>query len=182
MDQGKCSYVRIVSKNSHAAYYRHLEDRTGCICPGKRNPPSSESDSSESFDFDHSDETAMGTSMVPAITPQFIEPYSSDEMANTDDYSEDNCESGEEIWESSESEDDEPQTTHVAGRMLKGIAFFLTKYQLLFKISERAMTALLIFLGTVFTFLSGFIKHPLLTELYQILPRTMWKIKYYWYS
>ena len=61
--------------------------------------------------------------------------------------------------------------------MLKGIALFLTKLQLTFKISERAMSALLIFLGTIFSFLSNIIKHPLLIELHHILPKTMWKIK-----
>ena len=169
-----CAYCE--QELSHAAYYRHLEDETGCICPGKRMLPSSDSDSSFEFDFE---DTTMETNLASATTSLCNEPYCSDETAElSDDNSEDDDDlEGEEIWESSESEDDQLQSTFVAERMLKGTAFFFTKFQLVFKISERAMTALLLFLGTVFMFLSGIIKHPLLTEICQFLPRTMWKIK-----
>ena len=58
-----------------------------------------------------------------------------------------------------------------------GIALFLTKFQLVFRISERAMLALLAFLRALLTLLSSIIKHSLLIEVCHLLPRTMWKVK-----
>ena len=85
---------------------------------------------------------------------------------------------GEEIWDSSDDEaQPEVNKTFVAERILQGIALFLTKFQLTFRIPERAMLALLVFLKTLLMFLSNMIRHSLVIEVYHLLPRTMWKIK-----
>ena len=169
---------------SHAAFYRHLEDKSGIVCPGKElmfDTDSSTSDSS--FDLDEpSSEEEMVTEMVtesvdhPSSQLHDHEPCSSSENENSEFESDDLV--GEEIWDLSE-DDDEPQINQASSvdRVLKGIALFLTKFQLVFRIPERAMTALLIFLRSIFMFLSIIIKHPLLIELCHALPRTMWMVK-----
>jgi hypothetical protein len=157
---------------SHAAYYRHLEDRSGAVCPGKRIIASDESSVSESELLDEFD------------TSDFHDEDMADNiMITTDSEQSSSCTDsdvdGEEIWESSEDEDDQLQNTHhsIAQRVLNGMGLFLTKFQLFFKVSERGMSALLLFLVTLFAFLASIIGHPLLSEICRILPKTMWGVK-----
>ena len=93
---------------SHAAYYRHLEDVSGCVCPGRRELESSSSASDSSFDFDGlNTEVEMVIDTSDEINPHLNELISGDEIHSSDDLSsesDDDCE-GEEIWESSDSED-----------------------------------------------------------------------------
>ena len=195
----KCTFC--CQELSHAAYYRHLQDTSGCVCPGKRDSISSTDSSDEealslpsksdsSFDFgsdqeeeeeeeeDHimQDEMEMDTTAYHSTN----ETNSSSESTSVNDDSDiDDVLDGEEIWAVSDAEDQlqDNQMSHMAQRVLHGLSLFLTKFQLVFKISERAMSALLLFLCSIFTYLSAIIKHPLLTELCQILPKTMWSVK-----
>ena len=173
---------------SHAAYYRHLQDSSGVVCPGKKDSRSddssqssddmlsvaSESDFSCGQDLLSSDEHSV---IATNHEPVDFEMSEAEQDSVCDSSVTDSDIEGEEIWESCEDDDDHLQSTNIAQRILYGIALFVTKFQLLFKISERAMSALLLFLGTIITFLAHIIKHPLLTELYQLVPKTMWSVK-----
>ena len=83
-----------------------------------------------------------------------------------------NCESsGEEIWDSESTDTDENKlTSHSVSRVLLGISLFFSMFQLLFHISERAMSALLMFFRTLIQYLAHIIRHPVLVELASIIP------------
>ena len=175
-----CTYCS--QELSHAAYYRHLEDKSGSVCPGKRllGAESDDSSASEAMPSDGESGQALQSSNdmaenSPMVTESFDETNM--EVSDQEDSSDsDDSINGTEIWESSEDEE-ESQSSEQAQRILYGMALFLTKFQLFFKISERGMAALLLFLRILFTFLANIIKHPLLTEICQDLPLSMWKTK-----
>ena len=179
---------------SHAAYYRHLQDRSGCVCPGLRDISASESSSSDevlsvssgdsdtSFDFDSpSMEEIIARNDSGDISMLHEVSSESDcdlSESDIDSDQEDDDLQGEEIWEYSDDEENsDSDQISVPQRMLVGISFFLTKFQLFFKISERAMTALLLLWATIFMHLNSIINHPILEELCRIIPKTMWSIK-----
>ena len=116
-----CTYC--CQELSHAAFYRHLEDKSGCVCPGRRNKPlDSSSDSDSSFDLNTEE-----SSTAEMDTDQPLdESYGSHSSEEGDNSEMDDVEfEGEEIWESS---DDEVQpevnkSTFVAQRILNGYSF-----------------------------------------------------------
>ena len=187
---------------SRAAYYRHLNDRTGAVCHGKRRrlaeqTPSEEGSGSDelfsSSDFDeHLDTTFDFVSES--------ENLNAEESENQDDFLDDKDEDGdlssasvdstdeeedmgEEIWESASSEsENEPEATNlnsneVAYHTLMGIFLFVTTFQLLFRVSERAMSFLLLFIKILMVYLSAIVNHPVITELCHILPKTMFRAR-----
>ena len=131
-----CTYCS--QELSHAAYYRHLEDKSGSVCPGKRllGAESDDSSASEAMPSDGESGQALQSSNdmaenSPMVTESFDETNM--EMSDQEDSSDsDDSINGTEIWESSEDEE-ESQSSEQAQRILYGMALFLTKFQLFFK-------------------------------------------------
>ena len=130
-------------------------------------------------DDNYSGSNSMSTcnTAVPLVNTQ-------DTIMSSDRSSDDHFESdGEEIWEDScpeidsDREDTNIMTNDLAKRILLGILTFITSFQLSFHASERAMSALLLFLKTFITYLANIINHPTLVELQQIFPVTMAKAR-----
>ena len=196
-----CSYC--MEELSHASFYRHLQDKSGAICPGKRqissctfNDESSESSDDETsltdeldisfrselsdnyledtFDFgtesDNSshgrDDNYSGSNFIATCNTAVPLVNTQDTIMSSDRSSDDHFESdGEEIWEDScpeidsDREDTNIMTNNLAKRILLGILTFITSVQLSFHASERAMSALLLFLKTFITYLANIINH-----------------------
>ena len=184
---------------AHASYYRHLMDRNGAVCRGKpvRRPTGvsssdedsgsdvfSISDRSENLDtsFDFGSETddsdIVDFDQRSEQCHEDLEDDSHSQDSKDDDEMEDSDSDLEEIWESSDSESagsdlETGNTNSLAHNVLMGISLFVTAFQLLFRISERAMSFLLLFLRTLMTYLSDVVNHPILSELAHILPKTL---------
>ena len=151
------------------AFFRHFHDTTGTVCPGKRRRIESVSDTD-------SDRESIVHSISPRGLDSTFDLGSSDEenMAVIDSLSHfgslDDCESdnssgtfsagsdshcssldGEEIWdELDDSETDESQQAGEgagpASFVITGIYYFLTLFQLIHHLSERAINNLLRFI------------------------------------
>ena len=100
---------------------------------------------------------------------------------SSDDHFESDC---EEIWENSgpEIDSDREDTNIMTNDLAKRIIIIRNThvYQFistLFHASERAMSALLLFLKTFITYLANSINHPTLVELQQIFPVTWQKLE-----
>ena len=171
-----------------SAYYRHLNDKFGSICPGKSldtSEPLEESteevlSSSEenvsiatesSFDFESSEEQFVRSESVEGDidTAQNANcglgcvPAGEDESIVSDSNSDFSFQSDldEEIWE--DSDDDAISGTellhanpdHPGKNVIFGISFFLNFLQLTYHISERAMSALLLFIRLLVTYMAN---------------------------
>ena len=124
--------------------------------------------------------SADSESCVPPISLPDTFVSSNDESTDESDLDEEIWDtSGDEIWGSLDVETDSDlesaSTNSLARRILLRISLFVTTFQLLFCISERAMSALLLFFSTLISFLDSTINHTLLSELCQILPKSMSK-------
>ena len=104
--------------------------------------------------------------------------FNSDSSNDSNDEFED-LDEDEEIWDT-DSQSESDIDTDIGGnsaRKIFGIALFSSIFQLLFRISERAMSALLLLFHGLIRYLSIVIQHPLLTELSHMLPLTMYKVR-----
>ena len=147
---------------SHSAYYRHLNDRYGQACPAKYqkhdNLDSTFDFGSSGSEFDHDSDAEstniddLESSLVSAAV------QSSNNVLSDSEESVDETSEQEEIWETSaeESSDQEDvlQTNSVQS-IVFGLSVFLNLFQLIFRVSERAMYALLGFLCILITHLSA---------------------------
>ena len=182
---------------AHSAYQRHIADHTGSVCAGKLSQretqrkkessseesdifstdQDSDGDSNSSFDFESSTESCE------AIPEMDIEDSDVNlESSICDEDSQDSA-SGEEVWDSSESEDEgcirERDVVHTQVKdVLFGMAVFLNFFQLVFHISERALSTLLAFLRTLviyFAFSSD--EKSVLKPLAQAIPHSLYSIR-----
>ena len=86
--------------------------------------------------------------------------------------------SEEEIWENSSDEDisqycgAEPVMVR-ANKLLYTISFFLNFFQLTFRISERAMAALLIFIRMLLGYLESVSENQVFIHLFSIIPKSL---------
>lgn len=88
----------------------------------------------------------------------------------------------DEIWDFSDSESDENQEeSSIDGNtLIRGISYFLGLFHLTFRLSEKAMVALLAFLRTIFAYLASLRPQlSLLNELACKLPRSLYGIRKY---
>ena len=169
------------------AFYRHVNDKTGNVCPGKKRP---RLELRTICDAGSEDEVPLRSSSPRALDSTFDVSSSEEEPELHDspvytpgtsgvsdsgtENSSSESSSGEEVWEVSENEDSSTQSlsNQVEG-IVSGLSFFLVFYHLLFHLSERAITALLGFLGVLFSYLAVITGHQLLAELSSVLPKTM---------
>ena len=90
--------------------------------------------------------------------------------------------SGEEVWDSSVSSSDEDEATnvehHEAQGMLYGISVFLNFFHLVFRLSERAMLTLLLFIQLLVKYISSVIGgHKTIDCFVQICPKSLFSIR-----
>ena len=192
-----CCYCK--QELSHAAYYRHMSDKSS-ICPGRsqsapdkegclpHSPSSSEEDplaeldldSDSSFDFGDAGLSLSDMSTSPCVSPMIIEQdrhvYDSDESqedsgAGTSES--DSDDPGIELRDESDEEEDADGTIGGSNLLVHGITLFLTAVQLFFRIPDRAMHNLLVFLRILFRNLAETVGHPLLHLLCKLLPKSM---------
>ena len=197
-----CPFCR--EELSRAAYYRHLNDKQGLLCPGERTEDFSDSSmsdsdqdlftSSESLSlgksdsdttFDFEDGTSPTNNLPDGIMQEDYDASTSAELPPERDShspvsssSSDSDLSGEEIWEDTESEDEQETSisntvSNTTRRILFGLSIFVTTFQLFFRISERAMSALLLFIHTLVGYLAQVVNSPLLQQLSQVVPKAM---------
>ena len=151
------------------AYFRHLHDTNGLVCPGKRKRCNVQADVFED-DLSHDDLSPHVKS--PRGLDSTFEVESSDEESTaaceqvlphtavvcddvfniTSDEEEDSLESssesslGEEVWETSEDEQTSKPVASMSATVAKvvsGISFFLVFFHLVYRLSEHAANTLL---------------------------------------
>lgn len=201
MDRKQCQWCK--QELAHAAYYRHLHDDVGAVCPGKYSGPSgqqytescSEADDLDStFDFgsECSDEDLDGQPgdlHLSACDPvDDMESTTVNESSPSEESSSESGVDGEEIWDSSD-DDREGQgldKTNQEGNSLSHnphsvvvmISLFLSYFQLVFRLSERGVVCLLSFLGSFVSYLSSLIpESAFLRQLKLIFPKSLYHIR-----
>lgn len=167
----------------HSAYYRHLHDENGMICHGRMHVSESDHGSTSDFSFDEDlndgfeQDSSFDFGSEPEYSLMSAQPYSNHEVhADDDRESEDASDAGslmsftsslndgEEIWDLLNSEDElenvalttnEHDTTATVKGILYGAFLFLNFFQLFYRVSERAMIALLGFFQVLFGYNNG---------------------------
>lgn len=175
---------------------RHLHDENGLICPGRIHHY--ESDHSDTSDFNFNEDTVdiehdssfdFG-SEPDDLSAQLSSSLFADDMI-TDDISDtsslmsftSSLTDGEEIWDLMSSEDEsvttgkEHDVTGTANGILYGIYLFLNNFQLFYRVSERAMVALLGFFKVLFAYLANITQNSVLSELVNKLPKSLYSIR-----
>ena len=181
-----------------AAYYRHVNES---VWPKKPETPDHaqryaeyDSDSSvslssvevgepmdSSFSFDTSEDEEYLSSSQCEFTElgNCTDSLGDDDTSCTDTFS---LVSGEEIWENSSDDDvgqlsrSEP-TSIKANRILYAISFFLSFFQLTFRVSERAMAALLTFLRVLLSYVSSLSQNEVLIRLSSLIPKSLFSMR-----
>ena len=181
------------------AFYRHLHDKTGTVCPGKRKRDGllSDDDGSESEGQSciKSPRTLDSTFELGSNTSQSENEFYTDNvlssppasekerMSFTTSDSEDSTESSldEEVWDDTESDDENPpedtSSNSSVNTVVSGISFFLLFFHLVYRLSERAVGTLLGFICALINFLALTTGHGLLLQIAQALPKTMHTIR-----
>lgn len=165
---------------AHSAYHRHLADRTGSVCPGKMNIHLEEENSSEaSFGSDHHSDSSFdfGCSSpgecAGMINDSIEEVECGSSMSFSDSEVDDSLSSGEEIWESESEDEHITEFQQTANEALLGISVFLNFFQLAFRVSERAISVLLMFLRTLIIYFATFsVDNSVLKILSEELPKS----------
>ena len=161
---------------SHSAYYRHLHDKDGSICPARKSPYV-DSDST----FDLGSESDAQESMFPDICSPVVDMLSeSISDSDSDSDGETSSASGEEVWEASDmsasSSEEDNEVTDEASSMLNGISIFLNLLHLCYMLPERAMLSLLRFMATLFIYIAHICKSPVLQEVASTIPKSLYGI------
>lgn len=83
----------------------------------------------------------------------------------------------DEIWNTFDSDDDarETNTLNNSGisSLSRGISFFIALFHLSFRLSEKAIVSLLLFLRTLFSYLATVCQVTLLTDIAKSIPRSL---------
>ena len=174
-----------------SAYYRHTNDQTGYICPGKKTITSQElltgdddemlgsqvsdndtdssllsmdlnDESDSSFKFDSSDDQVMD--------PLFDNNESRGSEISSNDLD-------EEIWTDTDEDDSENVMVEEANNVFYCISLFLNYYQLTYHISERAMMAILTFLRLLFVYLGTLTQTKVMQSLADVFPKSLYSIR-----
>ena len=177
---------------SKAAYYRHINDKHGVVCPGIKENHEYDGDQSNVSDtdffstsdgemdtsFDFGDDDAV--SSMNSFTGDLGEGLDFDSPISSESENEESSlSSGEEIWDSSSDSDLDSEDLERASlassvhHIVCGLSIFVTTFQLFFRISERAMTSLLLFIYTLVSYLARLTNVALLNSLIQSLPKAM---------
>ena len=187
-----CSYCS--QELGRTSFYRHLNDKSGAICPGRKRSRSCENTTptgkvrledfdsqslDSSFDVNSGDDSeiwhdAECEAISSTITTSFTPSSNESESVSESDYS---SGSAIEIWDESDSEDCEEQVNSfgsLSNQIISAISFFLVFYHLTYRLSERAINTLIGFLRTLFNFLSSMTGHTLLLELARAFPKTLY--------
>ena len=172
----------------HCAYYRHCHDINGLVCPGRVQLNDSNHSNFSDLDFDGVSECAKEGSdssfnfgSESENSCKDIEyDVGMDHVAMETDSNIDSAEE-EEIWQTS-SEDESNQSkekecnTYVKG-ILQGIFLFFYFFQLFYRISERAMKALLGFFQILLGYLSSITECIILKDLASAFPKSLYSIR-----
>ena len=193
---------------AHAAYYRHLQDNIGSVCPVKRHAFFS---TGNDGDPKWSDQSTARPSLLTQDVDSMFDFGSNSENSNSDDSANDfihvehedmpdnlvdegedfempfsdydSRSDGEEVWEISESESDETEpgiaNNHTVQNLLFDLAMFLFFFHIFYKLTERATIALLAKMKTLFIFIGGISSTWLLLELANALPKSLYGIRKY---
>ena len=175
---------------AHSAYYRHLNDENGVVCPGRLRY---ESDHSSDFNFDNarsSENSWHDSSFDFGSEPEDSCVHHALNDATVDIFDEEmevsdsdsvvsfkfSVSDEEEIWSDSDDEPKSGCTTSAEG-ILSGIFLFLNFFQLFYRVSERAMMALLGFFHILFAYLASMSQNSDLTELSSKFPKSLYSIR-----
>lgn len=181
------------------AFFRHQSDTTGTVCPGKRKRIVTISDDEltereslencksprnldSTFDLgssDSDDSISMHPYQYQCISPD--KPLSDDSLFDiSSDSSSDSCNSttssldGEEVWEDDSVADETEQNINgPAGKITSGIFYFLALFQLLYHLSERAISSLLGIVRLLLHNVGVIFNHNALVEFAAALPKSM---------
>ena len=164
---------------SHAAYYRHLNDRYGQACPAKYQKHDNLDSTCSNVDSD----SDVGLNKIDDLESSLI----SEAVRSYNNVLSDSEESGaetseqEEMWETS-AEESSDQEDVLQNNSVQSIVFGLSVlknlFQLIFRVSERAIYALLGFLRILITHLSALSPtNPLLWQLSISLPKSLASIR-----
>lgn len=188
----------------NTAYYRHLKN--GCECPESKKirldntVDDSTSDeesclSSNISDLDTSTSTFSLSSEASSFAYELKFPDkdipcfdSCDSFSmSTSEESAASCQSDDEIWDidsiSNDSEEEadsvaDTQDDEKAKDMIIGISVFLNFLHLTFHLSERAMSALLLFLRVLLQYIVSVIGgHPVINALLHMFPKSLYSIR-----
>ena len=178
---------------AHAAYFRHLFDKDGSVCFGKNCQ--STRDRTDGFnhvddldstfelesegDNDKNELFSLGSDQNERYLRYFTDISLSDSDSDmTMSSNEISSLDGEELWDLSESESDEGGV-EVNPKVSNVLYGFLNLYHLCYQLSERAIVALLKFIGILFRHLAAVCNNPLLTDIARVLPKSLYKIHKY---
>ena len=170
---------------AHTAYSRHLNEKTGIICPGKgdtshttsreasRSPVVSELNST--FNFGSLADSPVSEDGIFSCRE---DDKSDSLMSDTD--SDDTASSDGEVWSASESEEEDIEQENLnnsVSEIVLGISFFLTLYHLLYRLSEHAIKTLLGFIRLLLQFLASVTGTDLLLRVANALPKSMCTVR-----
>ena len=182
------------------AYFRHLHDRSGTVCPGKRRRCNVEVDVSED-DLSHddlsqhvklpraldstfeltSDEESLNDACEQVPSHTTVEGDDTFKNKSDEESLESSSEStlSEEVWEISEDEEtaSEPSTSTTVAKVVSGISFFLVFFHLVCRLSERAANTLLGFIRAMIRFFGIITQQHVFDEIIRALPKSVHTIR-----
>ena len=191
---------------AHAAYFRHLHDTSGTICPGRQSMDHEENHRGYESSELHVDRVSStvsdeetgqntrdftgqqkGTDVVEDVCDENVQFSGSDDessmqcsgfsSSSSDGYY--TSSSDGEVWEESDLDDNstEAEVSPAQSSLLFGISFFVYFFHLFYRLSEKGTIALLSFLKNLFVFLARVCNSPLLMNLSQSLPKSVQSIR-----
>lgn len=172
---------------AHTAFSRHLNDKTGRVCPGKTNcggvsdlDSTFELDSSIDFESesDGADVEISGSLHENSYAHSSVEMNSSSAEESDSEISLKSTSSSDgEVWEDLEDNEDDNEELQrgdsSVSEVVMGISFFLTFYHLVYRLSQRAVTNLLGFIRLLLHYLAVVTGQDLLFGIANAMPKSM---------
>ena len=178
------------------AFFRHQSDTIGAVCPGKRRRMVVTSDDGDSekcsasptgldstFDLGSSDSDGSVSiyqqhqNQIPSDNESDNSLFDISSSSSSESYNSDRSSlDGEELWKGDSDLDEAEQQGEKDSPLFKvitGMFYFLTLFQLLYHLSERAINSLLIFLRLLFHHIGTILNNNILLKFANALPKTM---------
>ena len=181
---------------AHSAYYRHLHDKVGSICPGVEpvvvqqlprgvipeagNEADPEDELDSTFDLGSETEEVQQSDQSEHSFNGNNFPSDEASMDSDMDFGSDGEESsdGEELWEcSDESSNELDEVSGDVQNVLFSITLFLNFFHLCYHVSERGMANLLKFIRVLVSCIAKLCNNTLLTQLAIALPKSLYSVR-----
>ena len=175
----------------YTTFYRHLNDKSSTVCPGKKRTGNhEESSDGESnipkvfqegsseliVDVDSSEKSDICYDADPEQLSPILSRSNSAFfiLSSCESVSKCSLSSDEDIWDISDEDEQSGECVdNSVKQTLSAISIFLVFYHLAYRVSERAMTMLISYLHALFHFLSVVTGHALLIGLAHTFPKTL---------